>query len=94
MNKKKQDEIDLYRELQELVDLPVQDYDIAGIEVDTGSELICECHVVSFDDLAAFVVEKKCVDLTQISQELRVGTGCRSCLKTCGTWLIKLDSFI
>lgn len=91
MNRNKLDEIDLYREL---LDEKSRGYDDAGIELDTSSELICECHVVSFDDLAAFVKEKKRVDLPQISQALRVGTGCRSCLKHCSAWLNKLENFL
>lgn len=91
MNNKRYDEIDLYREL---IDQSEQSYDIASIEKGTPDELVCECHVVSFNDLVAFVTEKKCLDLDLICRELKVGTGCHTCLKTCGAWMKKLETVI
>lgn len=91
MNKNKQGEIDLY---QDLIDQSDQIYDVASIDNDTLNELVCECHVVSFEELVDFVKSKKCVDLGQISHELKVGTGCHSCLRSCGSWIKRLEKVI
>lgn len=55
------------------------------------SELICECKCVTVGDIREFLKEKdKSLDLKQLQNELKLGSGCSSCAKSFHSWKDKI----
>ncbi|MBD66854.1 MAG: hypothetical protein CME62_16750 [Halobacteriovoraceae bacterium] len=54
-------------------------------------ELICECCSVSLFDIREFVNGNNgYLDLNQLREELKLGSGCSSCLKSFDSWKKKV----
>lgn len=52
--------------------------------------LICECMCVSALDIRNLFKNSKIVDLEVLKEQLRVGQGCSSCLKSFEQWKDKI----
>lgn len=51
--------------------------------------LICECKCISMGDIREFC-NKKRANLSELSRELGLGTGCSSCAKAFEQWVDKI----
>lgn len=58
------------------------------------SFLICECECISNRDIENYLVSKNInfVDLDMLRKDLKLGSGCTSCLKSFDSWSNKIFS--
>lgn len=79
MNKDDLDALNSLREFQEAVR-------------SDESFLICECVCISNIDIENYLVSKniKFVDLEMLKKDLKLGSGCNSCIKSFDNWSSKI----
>ena len=52
--------------------------------------LICECMCVSAGDIREFLNSTKTVNLDDLQNDLKLGSGCSSCVKSFSQWKDKI----
>ena len=54
-------------------------------------ELVCECKCISAGDIREYLKGKnKYLDLEQLRNELKLGSGCSTCAKNFDAWKIRI----
>jgi bacterioferritin-associated ferredoxin len=58
----------------------------------SGSFLVCECECISNTDIKNYLVSKNInvVDLDMLKKDLKLGSGCTSCIKSFDAWSKKI----
>ena len=77
------DELTLLQEAREILELEGKSNKIPD------EQLICECLCISAGEIRNYLKGNK-ADLDVLSRELKLGSGCSSCLKSFKQWVDKI----